>query len=90
MLNNLHSGLGQYIKIIFLVCHNEMDKAYVDELARIIAYEGVPLADFGVLTSGTTGRPKPLWRRERSGVIFDIQNNIFHINKDVKSFYKGV
>ena len=50
-----------------MVCHNEMDKAYVDELARIIAYEGVPpLADFGVLTSGTTGQPKPLWRREMS------------------------
>ncbi len=44
-----------------------MDTEYVEELARIIAYKGVaPLADFGVLTSGTTGRPKPLWRSESS------------------------
>lgn len=74
-----------------MVCHNEMDKAYVDELARIIAYEGVPpLADFGVLTSGTTGQPKPLWRREMSWRdFFDIQNDIFHINKDTKIFLQG-
>ena len=53
-----------------MVCHNEMDKAYVDELARIIAYEGVPpLADFGVLTSGTTGRPKPLLKSFYKGVL---------------------
>ena len=73
-LGALHKGN------IPMVCHNEMDKVYVDELARIITYEGVPpLADFGVLTSGTTGRPKPLWRRERSWRdFFDIQNNIFH------------
>ncbi|MDU2181441.1 MAG: AMP-binding protein [Veillonella sp.] len=59
-----------------MVCHNEMDSEYVEELARIIAYKGVaPLADFGVLTSGTTGRPKPLWRSESSWrEFFDIQN----------------
>ena len=74
-----------------MVCHNEMDTAYVDELARVIAYEGVPpLADFGVLTSGTTGQPKPLWRREMSWRdFFDIQNDIFHINKDTKIFLQG-
>ena len=59
-----------------MVCHNEMDVAYIDELARIISVEGVPTsADFGVLTSGTTGRPKPLWRSESSWrEFFDIQN----------------
>ena len=74
-----------------MVCHNEMDVAYIDELARIISVEGVPTsADFGVLTSGTTGRPKPLWRSESSWrEFFDIQNNIFYINKDTKIFLHG-
>ena len=45
-----------------MVCHNEMDMDYIDELTRVIETEGAPdLTKFGVLTSGTTGRPKPLW-----------------------------
>ena len=74
-----------------MVCHNEMDTDYIDELACVIKSDGVPLsADFGVLTSGTTGRPKPLWRSESSWRdFFDIQNNIFHINKDTKIFLHG-
>ncbi len=82
---------GLYTGYIPMVCHNEMDTEYVEELARIIAYKGVaPLADFGVLTSGTTGRPKPLWRSESSWrEFFDIQNDIFHINKDTKIFLQG-
>ena len=82
---------GLYKGYIPMVCHNEMDVAYIDELARIISVEGVPTsADFGVLTSGTTGRPKPLWRNESSWrEFFDIQNNIFHINKDTKIFLHG-
>ena len=82
---------GLYKGYIPMVCHNEMDVAYIDELARIISVEGVPTsADFGVLTSGTTGRPKPLWRSESSWrEFFDIQNNIFHINKDTKIFLHG-
>lgn len=75
-----------------MVCHNEMDTDYIDELACVIKSDGVPLsADFGVLTSGTTGRPKPLWRSESSWRdFFDIQNNIFHIKKIQKSFYMVV
>ena len=82
---------GLYKGYIPMVCHNEMDEVYIDELARIISVEGVPTsADFGVLTSGTTGRPKPLWRSESSWrEFFDIQNNIFHINKDTKIFLHG-
>ena len=82
---------GLYKGYIPMVCHNEMDVAYINELARIISVEGVPTsADFGVLTSGTTGRPKPLWRIESSWrEFFDIQNNIFHINKDTKIFLHG-
>ncbi len=58
-----------------MVCHNEMDVAYIDELARIISVEGVPTsADFGVLTSGTTGRPPNLCgavrARGESSLIF--------------------
>ena len=82
---------GLYKGYIPMVCHNEMDVAYIDELARIISVEGVPTsADFGVLTSGTTGRPKPLWHSESSWrEFFDIQNNIFYINKDTKIFLHG-
>ena len=82
---------GLYKGYISMVCHNEMDAAYIDELAQIISIEGVPTStDFGVLTSGTTGRPKPLWRSESSWrEFFDIQNNIFHINKDTKIFLHG-
>lgn len=82
---------GLYKGYIPMVCHNEMDVAYIDELARIISVEGVPTsAAFGVLTSGTTGRPKPLWRSESSWrEFFDIQNNIFYINKDTKIFLHG-
>ena len=82
---------GLYKGYISMVCHNEMDGAYMDELARIISIEGVPKsADFGVLTSGTTGRPKPLWRSESSWrEFFDTQNNIFHINKDTNIFLHG-
>jgi len=82
---------GLYKGYIPMVCHNEMDVAYIDELARIISVEGVPTsADFGILTSGTTGRPKPLWRSESSWrEFFDIQNNIFYINKDTKIFLHG-
>ena len=82
---------GLYKGYISMVCHNEMDAAYIDELARLISVEGVPTsADFGVLTSGTTGRPKPLWRSESSWrEFFDTQNNIFHINKDTKIFLHG-
>ena len=82
---------GLYKGYIPMVCHNEMDAAYIDELAQIISVEGVPTsADFGVLTSGTTGCPKPLWRSESSWrEFFDIQNNIFHINKDTKIFLNG-
>lgn len=82
---------GLYKGYIPMVCHNEMDAAYIDELARLISVEDVPTsADFGVLTSGTTGRPKPLWRSESSWrEFFDTQNNIFHINKDTKIFLHG-
>lgn len=80
-----------YTGYIPMVCHNEMDTEYIDKLAHIIADEGVlALTDFGVLTSGTTGCPKPLWRKEESWrEFFDVQNNIFHINEDTKIFCKA-
>ena len=92
-LEQLVQWLGALYKCyIPMVCHNEMDVDYVEELGLVIASEGVPpLADFGVLTSGTTGRPKPLWRKEESWrEFFDIQNTIFHINEDTKIFCKEV
>lgn len=91
-LEQLVQWLGALYKCyIPMVCHNEMDVDYVEELGLVIASEGVPpSADFGVLTSGTTGRPKPLWRKEESWrEFFDIQNTIFHINEDTKIFLQG-
>lgn len=91
-LEQLVQWLGALYKCyIPMVCHNEMDIDYVEKLELVIASEGVPsLADFGVLTSGTTGCPKPLWRKEESWrEFFDIQNNIFHINEGTKVFLQG-
>ena len=65
---------GLYKGYIPMVCHNEMDAAYIDELARIISVEGVPTsADFGALPLGTTGRPNlcgAVRARGESSLIF--------------------
>lgn len=48
------------------------------------------MADFGVLTSGSTGIPKVLWRASHTWVdFFPIQNNIFHISDDTCLFLHG-
>lgn len=47
-------------------------------------------ASFGVLTSGTTGLPKVLWRSLRSWVdFFDEQNRVFKVTKDSILFIHG-
>lgn len=47
-------------------------------------------ADFGVLSSGSTGVPKILWRRTASWVdFFPVQNEIFEVTKDTRLFLHG-
>ena len=81
----LHRG---YIPI---VSHPHMDNTYRSRLMRLLGSIDIPIeAQFGVLTSGTTGMPKPLWRTEKSWAdYFDIQNDIFHINHATRIFVHG-
>ncbi|WP_051245864.1 AMP-binding protein [Veillonella magna] len=47
-------------------------------------------ADFGVLSSGSTGVPKILWRRTASWAdFFPVQNEIFEVTKDTRLFLHG-
>lgn len=80
-----------YEGYIPIVCHNEINTTYLKELMTIIEHDGISEeAQFGVLTSGTTGTPKPLWRTELSwSGFFDIQNEIFHIQEDTTLFLQG-
>ncbi|PQL18878.1 AMP-dependent synthetase [Veillonella denticariosi JCM 15641] len=80
-----------YRGYIPMVCHNEMNDDYIEKIKDVIKTEGIPpQADFGVLTSGTTGNPKPLWRNESSWRdFFDVQNGVFHINSRTILFLQG-
>lgn len=47
-------------------------------------------ADFGVLSSGSTGIPKILWRRTASWAdFFPVQNEIFEVTKETRLFLHG-
>lgn len=47
-------------------------------------------ADFGVLSSGSTGVPKILWRRTASWAdFFLVQNEIFEVTKETRLFLHG-
>ena len=74
-----------------IVSHPHMDNKYRQQLISLLGKTDIPNdAQFGVLTSGTTGMPKPLWRTESSwSNYFDIQNNIFHIDKATRIFVHG-
>ena len=52
-----------YNGYIPIVSHPHMDSNYRSQLMSLLGSIDIPLeAQFGVLTSGTTGMPKPLWR----------------------------
>ena len=61
-----------------IVSHPHMDNKYRQQLISLLGKTDIPNdAQFGVLTSGTTGMPKPLWRTESSwDDYFDIQNRV--------------
>lgn len=72
-----------------VVCHKELNKERLEQMKHSITK--IPKeADFAVLSSGTTGIPKVLWRSERSWVnYFSTQNTVFHINQSTKIFVQG-
>ena len=74
-----------------IMYHRNMHEQYREELLRLLETIHIPSnADFGVLTSGTTGMPKPLWRSESSWIdFFDEQNKVFHIDSNTKMFLHG-
>ena len=80
-----------YNGYIPIVSHPHMDSNYRSQLMSLLGSIEIPLeAQFGVLTSGTTGMPKPLWRTEKSWAdYFDIQNDIFHIDHTTRIFVHG-
>lgn len=77
-----------------ILCHPDLSD---ERLAQLQAKYGFtidrsvnPKADFGVLTSGTTGLPKILWRPLASWVdFFDAQNKIFKIDFGTIIFQQG-
>lgn len=61
-----------------------------DFFVRHLGNHGVGAGDFGVLTSGSSGLPKVLFRRDESWTdFFPLQNEIFEVGKDSRLFVQG-
>ena len=74
-----------------IVSHPHMDNKYRQQLISLLGKTDISNdTQFGVLTSGTTGMPKPLWRTESSWAdYFDIQNDSLHSNHATRRFVHG-
>ncbi|WP_298705686.1 AMP-binding protein [uncultured Veillonella sp.] len=84
-----------------IICHTDLSEArykalierygFISEGAYFTSRQEIPeAASFGVLTSGTTGLPKVLWRSLRSWVdFFEEQNCVFKVNQDSLLFVHG-
>lgn len=74
-----------------VICHPNLSPEVRLALASEASASDLRLeADFGILTSGTSGKPKILWRTMSSWVdFFAEQNRIFHINQKTALFLKG-
>lgn len=73
-----------------VIGHRTLEAEQESLLRQIKGANLYPQADFGVLTSGTTGLPKILWRREETWVdFFDQQNAIFAIKTSSRLFQQG-
>lgn len=77
-----------------ILCHPDLSDERMTQLQAkygfVIDRKVNPKADFGVLTSGTTGLPKILWRPLPSWVdFFKAQNEIFKIDFDTIIFLQG-
>lgn len=77
-----------------ILCHPDLSDERMAQLQTkygcTIDRDVNPQAEFGVLTSGTTGLPKILWRALPSWVdFFKAQNEIFKIDFDTIIFLQG-
>lgn len=75
-----------------VIMHPDMNEERLTEVeARCMApAPGKDTADFGVLSSGSTGVPKVLWRALRSWEeFFDEQNRVFQVNEATVLFFHG-
>lgn len=84
------SALHQQLKPVIM--HPDMTATQLNEItSRCMAWSSSKAtADFGVLSSGSTGVPKVLWRSLRSWeTFFDEQNRVFQINEATVLFFHG-
>lgn len=75
-----------------VLCHPDLEGPRVALLKKTyVAGQIIPRrADFGVLSSGTTGLPKVLWRSLRSWTeFFPAQNQIFKVTGNTILFWQG-
>ena len=74
-----------------VICHPNLSPEIRLALASEASASDLRLAaDFGILTSGTSGKPKILWRTLSSWVdFFAEQNRIFHMDQKTALFLKG-
>ncbi|SUP39656.1 AMP-binding protein [Veillonella criceti] len=75
-----------------ILCHPDLEPSRVALLEQTyLKGQTIPQgADFGVLSSGTTGLPKVLWRSLRSWTdFFSAQNQIFKVDEATVLFWQG-
>lgn len=75
-----------------IIGHPDSDDTVRKALEERLKEPGVRCgkADFGVLSSGSTGVPKILWRRTASWAdFFPVQNEIFEVTKETRLFLHG-
>ena len=71
-------------------CFEGLKMQPAGELWQLEGNETGACADFGVLTSGTSGLAKVLFRKEASWRdFFPVQNDIFHINRQAVLYLSG-
>lgn len=71
-------------------CFEGLEMQPAGEFWQLEGNETRASADFGVLTSGTSGLAKVLFRKEASWRdFFPVQNDIFHINRQVVLYLSG-
>lgn len=71
-------------------CFEGLKMQPVGEFWQLEGNETGACADFGVLTSGTSGLAKVLFRKEASWRdFFPVQNDIFHINRQAVLYLSG-
>lgn len=83
------------VKAYPILCHTDLEEERFQLMVEKYHLQdcdpGIPdKADFGVLSSGSTGIPKVLWRSCRSWLdFFPVQNQIFEVTPDTVIFIHG-